>query len=170
MTDFLPKDYKVPTSSDNYMKFEQGGNRFRILASPIVGWEGWVDDPENVGKRKPIRGKSREDISGVVDIKHFWAMPVFNYEMNRIQVLEITQKTIMKAIMVLSADNDWGSPLEYDLPVGREGEGRDTEYTTNPKPKIKLDAAIAELWANTHIRLEALYSGDDPFAEDVEWE
>lgn len=167
MTDFLPKDYKVPNTSDNYMKFEQGSNRFRILASPIIGWESWIDDPDT-GKRKPVRGKTREDILGeVADIKHFWAMPVFNYEMSRIQVLEVTQKTIMKAIMILSADSDWGSPLEYDLTVGREGEGLDTEYAINPKPKKKLDAAIAELWANTHLNLEALYSGDDPFA-DVE--
>ena len=56
MSDFLPSDYKIPTTS-KYMKFKQGENRFRILTSPIIGWEYWVNTEKG---RKPVRKRSEE--------------------------------------------------------------------------------------------------------------
>ena len=37
MDNFLPIDYEVPEKAGNYMKFEDGINRFRILQKPIFG-------------------------------------------------------------------------------------------------------------------------------------
>jgi hypothetical protein len=52
ITDFLPEGEKEPVVS-NYMKLEQGLNRFRVLSSSITGQEYWETLPD--GKRKPIR-------------------------------------------------------------------------------------------------------------------
>lgn len=158
-TDFLPQDYETPVMN-NYMKFQKGENRFRILSKPIVGWLDWED-------KKPIRFKMDHKPDAPIDpskpIKHFWAMVVFNYATDSVQVLEITQKTIHKAITDLSKDKDWGSPLEYDLKVMKTGEGMDTEYSVVPVPAKPIGLAIQEAYENKPVNLNALYEGKDPF-------
>ena len=114
MNDFLASDYKIPTTS-RYMRWNQGENRFRILGSftndtAIMGMEYWKNTPE--GGRKPIRvamginipiADLEENDKVELDIqKHLWAMPVYNHNEGLVQILEITQKTIMNAIKDLS--------------------------------------------------------------------
>ena len=132
---FLPEKYNIPDANSGYMKFKQGDNRFRVLSSAIVGWESWIDEG---GKRKPLRWKmdvrkSVEEIGD--DPKHFWAFVVWNYDAEKVQVLELTQKGIMATIKNLTQDEDWGDPKEYDIVVNREGEGLETQYQVTPKPK-----------------------------------
>lgn len=170
MTDFLPTNYEVPQKPGNYMKFLDGENRFRILASPIIGWVAWEDTKE--GGRKPIRHRMDEPFDpGKVDpenIKHFWAMPVYNYTDKRVQILEITQKTIQRELKTLARNKAWGSPLGYNLAITRTGQKLDTEYTIVPEPPTPLDKEIKEAFEGTTINLEALYSGEDPFVVSVD--
>lgn len=169
MSDFLPQGYEVPSTSDNYMKFVKGENRFRILSSPILGYLWWT---EADGARKPVRVpmNSPIDISQVDDpesVKHFWAMPIYNYDADRVQILEITQKGIQRTLKALAKDADWGTPvMTYDIVVTRTGDGMETKYEVLPKPAKPLDAAIVERFKKMNIRLEALYKGEDPFATD----
>ncbi len=168
---FLPSDYKVPSTS-NYMKFKADDNRFRVLSKPIMGWEYWTDNED--GKRSPNRVRKQEELPANVQnstvrekqAKHFWAFVVWNYSENRVQILELTQKSIMKAVETLSSDDDWGSPFDYDIVVKKEGDGLDTEYQTNPKPKKELDEEIIKVFKSLNVVLEALYDGDDPFASN----
>lgn len=171
MTDFLPKEYKdnksLNETSGGYMKFVKGANRFRIMGSPIVGWEWWEELEE--GKRSPrrVRINDKLDVSTISEpetIKRFWAMVVWNYELKRLQILEITQKGIQKTLEALVSDEDWGTPVQtYDLVVTKIGDGMETKYECLPKPKTAVDKEIAELYKKTPINLEALYKGDDPF-------
>lgn len=164
MSDFLPKEYQVPSSSDGYMKLEQGENRFRILTSPIIGWEAWT--PE----RKPVRTPMDKPFSTLQfdpsEVKHFWAMVVFNYSSKKIQILEVTQKGIQKSLRALAQDEDWGTPVNsYDLVISRTGEGMETKYETFPKPAKKTDEGILVAFGDMNINLQALYEGKDPFSE-----
>lgn len=145
------------------MKLQQGANRIRILGSAVVGYEGWKDN-------KPVRKRMNEaipmsEVDDVDRVKHFWAFPVWNYEAEQVQILEITQKGIQKAIKALVADSDWGDPKNYDLVITRSGEKLDTEYSVQPKPTKKLDEAIEQIYNDTPINLEALFTNGDPFAE-----
>ena len=169
---FLPENYNVPVGKSGYMKFKVGKNKFRILTSPILGYEGWVTTADDTGKevRKPVRVRMSESISvDAVDnpeeVKHFWAMPVWNYDDKKVQILEITQKGIQKSIKALSSSEDWGSPLKYDLLVTKEGEKMATEYQTNPIPPVALPSEAQEAWdkVKDKIKLDALYEGKDPF-------
>lgn len=170
MTDFLPNDYEVPSSSDNYMKFEQGDNKFRILSSPVIGWEYWVSEGNS---RKPLRKRmdqpfSINEVEEVEKIKHFWAMVVYNYQTKKIQVLEITQKGIQKTLKALAKDEDWGSPvMTYDIVVNKTGEKMETKYEVLPKPAKKIDEMILEAYKDMKINLEALFEGKDPFVEET---
>lgn len=179
MSDFLPSDYKEPVMS-NYMSFEQGENKFRVLSKPIIGWEYWVDVFENgkqvfqngKPKRTPVRVRQLNEVpmefqnspDRQKQPKHFWAMVVWNYGAERIQVLEITQKRIRESLKTLFADPDWGAPFGYDIAIKKEGEGLSTEYQTNPKPKKELDSEISKLYRESNVNLEALFEGADPFS------
>jgi hypothetical protein len=164
---FLPQGYEVPQAGGNYYKFVKGENRFRIMGSPILGYEYWEEED---GKRKPIRSRMDApiDVTHVDDpstIKHFWAMVVYNYEEKKLQIMEITQKTIQRSLRSLSSDPDWGSPVQkYDIVVKRSGDGLETEYEVMPKPATPMDPGIVQLYHDTEINLDALYDGADPFA------
>lgn len=174
--EFLPKDYKVPETSGGYMKFEQGENQFRIMSPAIGGWEVWV-------KNKPLRFHEEEgvpmDIQEQADIdertgeprmaRHFLTFVVWNRNASpkpKLQILEITQKSVKKALNALNRSKAWGNPIGedgYDILVTKEGEGFDTEYTVNPAPKEKLDKSIVKAFKEAKIDLEQLYKGGDPF-------
>lgn len=163
--EFLPSGYDVPQKGGNYMKFQEGENRFRVLCSPVIGYEWWEDRTD--GSRKPVRVDMDTKIPvSTVDpdsVKHFWAMCVWNYKEEKVQILEITQKGLQKSIKSLASDEDWGSPINYDLVVTKTGQKLDTEYTLQPKPAKKLDEGIKQLFQDMNIDLTALFRGEDPF-------
>ena len=170
--DFLPKGYELPEKTSGYMKFEQGENRFRVLGSAITGYEFWADTAE--GGRKPLRFKmdqsfTEKDLQGAnpEEKKHFWAFPAWNYTAGKVQILEITQSTIQKAIRALVANPKWGDPKEYDLVVHKTGEKLDTDYQVTPDPKEELPEELLTLYRGTYIELDALFRGENPFEEKV---
>lgn len=157
--DFLPQGYEVPESS-GFLKFKEGETRFRIISKPILGWEDWKD-------KKPIRFKFDEKPQKPIDpakpIKHFWAMAVWDYQANRVAILEITQKGIQTTLRGLAQDPDWGDPSQYDIKVERKGSGMETEYEVKPVPHKPLTEEIKAACAETKVYLEALYVAGDPF-------
>lgn len=164
MTNFLPQDYKMPTG--NYMKLQEGENTFRVLSSAVTGFEYWNTD------NKPIRSKTGwkflpEDIKieddGNTKINHFWAFVVWNYTDNKVQILQLTQKTIMSVIKSYVNNPKWGDPKGYDLVITKEKVGGKTSYTTMADPHSVVDPKISENYAQQNINLEALFVGGDPF-------
>lgn len=169
--DFLPKDYKMSDSAGKYMRFEQGNNKFRALTSAIVGFEYWLDKSgklvlagEMAGEGgKPMRVKTMSELSGKpeqYEAKEFWAFIVYNFQTKQIEILQIKQRSIMAGIQALTKNEDWGSPLDYNITVHREGSGLDTVYTVTPSPKTELDVDVSDI---KNIDLTALYRGEDPF-------
>lgn len=160
---FLPQDYQAPKSTNLYMKFQEGENKFRILSQPVLGWEDWQD-------KKPIRFKLDQKPLKAIDpkkpIKHFWAMIVWNYSLEEIQILHLTQSSIRKSLEALCLDPDWGAPYFYDLKIMKTGEGLDTEYSLNPIPHKPLAAHIKDLFKERPCNLEALFYNDDPFSKE----
>ena len=170
---FLPKDYQVPTAESGYMRLITGENKFRIMSSPLLGYEWWEDKD---GKRVPYRVGMDVDIpvaeiTNPEEIKHFWAMVVWNYTAKKLQILQITQKTIQRAIRALAKSEDWGDPKGpkgYDILVTREGEKLETEYTVNPTPKKALELSIVNAYKEADIDLTALFRNEDPFELKVD--
>ena len=157
---FLDKDYEVPKGDSNYMTLENGENRIRILSHPIIGWEDWKDSKPfrfrmNEKPDKPfVQGKS---------IKHFWAMVVWNYADEAIQIFHPIQSTIQEPIRELSRSEDWGKPFDYDIKINRSGQDLNTKYSVMPLPKTEISQIIQEALRAKPVNLEALFSGGDPF-------
>lgn len=167
---FLPNDYKIPAGPSNYMKFEPGANKFRIVGDAITGYEYWTEKDD---KKSPVRVKKLSDVPvarrfGEDRAKHFWAFPVYNYSSEQVQVLSINQVTIQTVIEAYTSNPDWGNPKEYDITVTKKGEGWDTEYIVTPSPKKPISEEIASLVSGTPIRMEALFTNEDPFEIAIE--
>ena len=158
---FLPDDYEPPKGESRYMKFTEGANKFRVLSTPIIGWEDWKDKKPH---RYTINNKPEKPF-GKNPIKHFWAFVVWNYQTEAINILEITQMGIMNTIRALSRSENWGSPFGYDIVVERKGKDLETEYTVTPDPPSEIDDIIKKSYRDMKINLDALFSGDDPFGE-----
>ena len=163
--------------------------RFALLAEePFMFFELWgnhVNDPE---KRKPFRFAEEptpEDITEKLGddfvrslsrdgkameacrIAH--AVPVYNYDLERVQVFAWTQKTIAQQFDVISQLEDYADSMtECDFYLSREGQGTDTKYTVQAAPKKKsMVMAVAEAWeAEKEFDLERLLKGGNPFKEE----
>jgi len=167
MNDFFPTDdYKLPTSS-NYMTFKSPGDyTFRVLSSAIVGYQYFTKD------NKPVRSKAvfdemPDDIKQGGRVNHFWAFVVWNYEDEKVQVMELTQKTIMTPMQALIKNPKWGNPKEYDITITRKGTGmNDTEYAVMPNPHAKVSEGVVSTYNNKKVHLEALFDNGDPFSQE----
>ncbi len=161
---FLPDDYEAPKSSNNYFKLQEGENRIRILSKPIIGWEDWT--PE----KKPIRftmgNKPAKSIDPKKAVRHFWSFIIYNVLENKLQIMNVTQATIRKAIEGLSKDADWGLPYHYDIKILKSGERVDTEYHINPLPHKPISQDIIDLFYSMPCNLDALFTNGDPFSRE----
>ena len=165
---FLPDNYVLQVKSD-YLKLKQGENTFRVLSSAIIGWEYWTQNNKPVRSKTPFQGipaDIRRDNNGNPQkIKHFWAFIVWNYDLNSIQIMEITQSTIQSNIKTLIDNKKWGLPQGYDITIVRDGESLDTSYSVVPSPHSEVDQSILDEYNSVSINLEALYTGNNPFEE-----
>ena len=159
---FLPQNYEAPSSGSNYMKFEEGRNKFRVLSSAITGWLDWSTD------RKPIRTKTEPEtlVDPQKPAKHFWAFVVWDYKDKAVKVLEVTQAGIRNSILALVKDEEWGDPKTYDITVTREGKELDTKYAVMPSPHTELNGEALATYAGMKIDLNKLYTNEDPFAKE----
>ena len=170
MTERLPTDYSMPENNNSkYLRISEDPQEFRILTSPIIGWEYFRVDGDRVS---PVRQKEAfteipADSKDDSKPKEFWAFVIWNHTLWCIQVAEITQASIKKEILkyVQDADNR-GDPKKYDFRISRSGKGKETRYSLTALPKSKFDWESDEASAfdlAKWINLDALYDWDDPF-------
>ena len=165
----IPKGTEIPKSTNQFAKLQDGKNKFRILSDVVTGWEGWKD-------KKPFRHEGQvckitadqvdTNKDGGPNINYFWAMVVWNYTTERVQVLEITQKTIMGPLYDLEQNVDWGDLKNYDIEINRKKEGDKTSYTVLGIPPKPLAPAIAKAYEESDADLSKLFSGEYPMPEE----
>jgi len=169
MDNFLPEGYQVPQTQGNYMKLEKGDNKIRVMSSAITGFEYWTTD------NKPVRSAQmfsetpniKLDMNGKKSIKPFWAFVVWNFDKEKIQILEITQTGIMNTIKALVDNPEWGNPNGYNLVIRRTGDGFDTEYSVTPSPHSPVPEKAKSEYERHTIELTKLYTGEDPFVTSI---
>jgi hypothetical protein len=151
-------------SSSGYMKFDKEGTfKFRILSAPITGFVYWTVDKE------PIRSKDypkviSDKIKPGEKIKYFWAFVVWNFQAEEVQILELTQSTIIEPLQELISNEEWGDPTGYSISVTRKGMSfSDTEYSVVPSPAQPTPANVLQAYKDKPINLDALYAGNNPF-------
>jgi len=158
---FFPDDYEAPVDVSSFMKFIDGDNTFRVLSSAIVGYEYWNNES------KPVRSQTKPeetpaDISlnkegKPTAVKHFWAFLVYNYDVNAVQSLEITQSTVMKGMRSLIENPKWGDPKGYDITVTRTGKDLLTKYAVVPNPHAEVTPEVVEALEKSEIDLSNIF-------------
>tara|TARA_R110000772_G_scaffold199489_1_gene310090 strand:- start:80 stop:577 length:498 start_codon:yes stop_codon:yes gene_type:complete len=161
---FLPSDYEPPISNgSNYLKLNKGENIVRFIGKPIVGHVWWEKER---GSDVPKRCRKFAEINNpdpTNKAKHFWACCVWNYELKKIQIWEFTQRSIQEGVQNLIDDQDWGDPRNYDIKIIRSGESLETKYSVSPRLKSDIPEPAQFEFDIKDIKLEKLYTGDDPF-------
>lgn len=172
---FFPDDYTPPQSAGNYLKIGKDSTvRVRVISEhPILGFEAWTKD------NKPLRWHERPSVlpsnvrveeNGTQQLKDFVAMVVWNYDVARLQIWQISQATIRNSLFALAKHKDYGHPTKYDLEITRTDKKGLTTYSVLPLPALQidgkpaLDMAAAQV-AAAHINLNALFDGTNPFEE-----
>jgi hypothetical protein len=142
-------------------KLPDGGSvRFALLSEePLDFFECWGTSPEGT---KPGRGGP-----GTVDVKPAMAVPVYNFETGSVQVMSLTQKTVVQELQSISLMEDYKEILDWDFIISRKGTGLTTEYKTVPVPRRKgaqehIDAAWIEAKSNG-FDISRLLTGGNPF-------
>jgi len=175
---FIPENYDKVTAS-NYIKpseFNEGANKFRFMCEPITGYMYWMDTNGVVVTRnerageggKPVRAASYEsfDIEAYANMQAFAAAVVWNYDLSKLQILEIKQATILKPLDALAMSKSWGDITGYDVLLIKNKTGsqpKDVEYSVMPEPKSEAPKEAIKAYESADINLKALYEGEDPF-------
>jgi len=172
----------------NPSKIASGSSvRFALLSDePLEFYELWAEGVD--GKAKPFRfaqeptpddiavelgdftRRQNREGTGPEPLKFALALPVYNYEASEVQVLNLTQKSIIRELDGISQTEDYEDLTATDFTLGKEGSGLNTEYKLLPVPRKKgADATIAAAWEDAKsagFALERLLVGGNPFKED----
>lgn len=157
---FLPKDYESPKQSSKYLKLEEWDTKIRIISDAITGWVDWYE-------KKPVRTKTKPEtnVDDAKPAKHFRAFVIWNYNLECLQVVEFTQRSIQNQIMAYYEDEDFGDPKGYDLKINKSGKDLDTKYQIKALGKSEVVPEIMEEYLTAGIDLEQLFEGGDPFGK-----
>ena len=161
----IPSDFEPNSNQSNYLKLIPGKHRIRVLSGAIAGYVWWEDTPEGGRKPNRIPMDGRPPVEYAEETRKFLAFPIYNYDLEKIQVWEVTQASIQKELKALEADKDWGNLGDFDLEIERTGNDKNTtRYRVTPKPKSSLSDKIQKKLEDGLPNLDVLYQGLDPFS------
>lgn len=163
---FLPSEHKEPATKSNYaMPMDEGTIKFRVMSSAVVGYITWGENAE--GQRRPMRyhvGQEPPFGPDGKDPKYFWAFTIWNYNEERLQIMELTQKNIRASLEELLKNEVWGNPTGYDIVLTRKGTKLDdTRYTVTPNPHTPVPETAINSLKDNPIAIEKLFTSEDPF-------
>ena len=177
---FFEQGHEIPDKRNQFMKFVQGKNRIRFVGNPISGFVfyGKIKREDGSEALKPYRRRESEgefsleeminrDVrmkpDGEIEGQKYFVMGlVYNHQKEKLQVLEITQKSILKALKSYVESEEYGHPSGYDLTIEKKGDGLNTEYTVIVSPPKPLSDQIVEAVGNTSCDLQKIFDGEYP--------
>jgi hypothetical protein len=166
-------------------KLQDGGSaRFALLTDePLEFHECWGTAPD--GSSKPFRFEfdpTYEDViaelgnytpregrggPGTADVKFAIAVPIWNYEAGSVQVMQITQKSLLRELDAISQQEDYANLLEWDMTISKKGSGLNTEYRLRPAPRKKgTQDTISSAWKealDAGFDISRLLTGGNPY-------
>lgn len=182
----LPKIEENQDNNKPYWTFNKkpsGDYKFRILGIPLEGYIQWetrnIEVTDESGKktmkekRFPIRSLPHEKpipIDPNHPARKFWTFPIWNYQTSRVELWEITQKTMMRRLTDLNTSTDFGPLINYDIRVKKmitelTGGKQKVEYYIDALFRKPLVQEIIQCIEKTPLRMSALYEGKDPFKD-----
>ena len=173
----------------NPSKIQSGSSvRFALLDdNPLEFYEVWGDATD--GGVKPFRfsnDPTPDDIEAELGsdytrrlnrdgtapeaVKFAIAVPVYNHDTSKVQILQLSQKSIIRELDSISQMEDYSNLLEWDFVLVKEGNGLNTEYSLRAVPRKKnTEPTVQEAWKEVQaggFDISRLLSGTNPFKEE----
>ena len=133
-------NYKRPS---DYMKFEQGDNRVRVVSSGAMGYSHGLKTARAWVPLGICTGEGCEHCEKGNEAKRFWRWIVYDFNEDDLKMLDagpVIGNGICELAAKLKAD-----PQDYDIIVNRVGEKRNTKYSVSrakdSKPMTNKDIA-----------------------------
>lgn len=192
---FIPKEYgdslKSGGGRNDYLtpsKVKADGQvRFCILSQePLCYFEVWGED--ETGKGKPFRFAQEASASEIEEEmganykrrckddgteepqKFALAMPVYNFDAKRVQVLSLTQKGLQKELDEISQVEEYEDMASWDFVMTKSATVSPDMYGLRPVPRKKdSQAAIDAAWdkaVKEGFDISRLLTGGHPFKAD----
>ena len=156
-----------------------------VSPEPLEFFTVWGETEE--GQKKPFRFVSEPSASDIIaelgefkqrmnyegteleKPKFAISMFVFDYQDEKIKVLEIGQKTLIKELDKISQTEDYENLHEWDFTISRTGTKMATEYKILPGPRKKgFTPKIQQAWEDAieaGYDIQQLLVGGSPFGE-----
>lgn len=156
-----------------------------VSPEPLEFFTVWGETEE--GQKKPFRFVSEPSPSDIIaelgefkqrmnyegteleKPKFAISMFVFDYQDEKIKVLEIGQKTLIKELDKISQTEDYENLHEWDFTISRTGTKMSTEYKILPGPRKKgFTPKIQQAWEDAieaGYDIQQLLVGGSPFGE-----
>lgn len=171
----LPQDFKqeAPVSKYTMDTLKTSPKvKFRVLSEFIHGKSVWGDKDgkrivtrRRLGESMPVSAIGINKYTGEPElVKQFIAAVAYNYTNQQVEIFETDKSKIIGQIVAIEADEDWGDSRNFDLSISKTGEGKETKYTVLPANKGAFQGDVK--WND--IKLEALYTGENPFPVNQE--
>ena len=192
---FIPKQHSSQlqsnSSRDEYLtpgKVKADGQvRFAMLANePLCYFEVWGQD--ETGKPKPFRfaeEASAEDIEQEMGVnykrtvyddgneapqKFAISVPIYNYDINKIQILSMNQKNLIKEFDQISQVEEYSDMTEWDFIMTKSATVSPDMYGLRPVPRKKgTEETVKAAWdeaVKDGFDINRLLLGTNPFKAD----
>ena len=172
----------------NPSKIQSGSSvRFALLSDqPLEFFECWgeaedgsvkpfrfAEDPSDADIKEEMgddysRRLNREG-TAPEGVKFAIAAPVYNFDTEGVQIMQLSQKSIIRELDGISQMEDYANLLEHDFVLGKEGNGLNTEYSLRPVPRKKgSNDTIQAAWSKSvdeGFEIGRLLTGENPFKE-----
>ncbi|REJ71131.1 MAG: hypothetical protein DWQ28_02700, partial [Proteobacteria bacterium] len=170
----------------NPSKIQSGSSvRFALLSDqPLEFFECWgeaedgsvkpfrfAEDPSDADIKEEMgdaysRRLNREG-TAPEGVKFAIAAPVYNFDTEAVQIMQLSQKSIIRELDGISQMEDYANLLEHDFVLGKEGNGLNTEYSLRPVPRKKgSNDTIQAAWSKSvddGFEIGRLLTGENPF-------
>ena len=146
---FAP-DYVAPVGGNVFLKMPKAGSPIKcvIVGTVATGWSYWTGDKKCI--RSLTRFTStpgiRNEPGKVERVKHYWCVPVYDYDSKAIRILEITQTGVQNFISEVAGGSDYRlNDLTCALKISATGSGEMVKYVPMIVPvRPEEQAAIIE--------------------------
>ena len=160
----LPINFELPTTNNSYYKLETGKNQLQPVSDFEIGYQYFTDEGKPVKQRTPFE-KTPTDIGKAKDgtqnkIQFFIACLVWNPNTGTIELWQVTQKTIIKAIHDLETTKGWENTMDYALNITKTGEGLTTEYSILPSQPTPQTPEMIEAMKHNTIDIAKWFDGE----------
>jgi hypothetical protein len=179
---FLSKDQIATVKEDikgddrffrlNMLDDNSAGYRIRFLGQAITGWEIWVTDDEGNDiklrfEEKPdeLPENAKADMSGKKEYKRFVASVIWDYQLDKIRLLDIAQPGVLGKIFAMDDDPDYGDPTGYDVKFSKTVAKKKTSYDVLAAPPRAVAPSIEKAFKGTYCNLKALFDNEDPWVD-----